>query len=234
MNWLSILPAPRYLGDCRKKIYQNAPDVHSPSRRVSRRRASSVTADATPKADEKTSRLVYLLTEIALPLLGLLLLFPVPPATAASPRLCEVHSVSDGDTLKVECGRRKLQIRMQCIDAPELSQEPWGREARDQLRRLMPKRVRIEGSQRDNYGRLVAEVKDPANKRNLNLEMVRRGKAAVYVNYCDQVEYFKAQERARQVGIGIWERPGMQQKPWQWRREHRQEESWSLSSFFRW
>ncbi len=168
------------------------------------------------------------------PLLGLLFLLPTPPATAASPRLCEVRSLSDGDTLRVECGRRKLQIRMQCIDAPELSQEPWGREAKDQLRRLMPQRVQIEGKQRDNYGRLVAEVKDPGKNRNLNLEMVRRGQAAVYANYCDQVEYFKAQERARQAGIGIWARPGMQQRPWQWRREHRQEESWSLSSFFRW
>ena len=46
------------LGDSRKNSYQNAQDFRSPSRRATRRIASYVTGGATPKAGEKTSRLV--------------------------------------------------------------------------------------------------------------------------------------------------------------------------------
>jgi hypothetical protein len=54
------------LGDCRKMIYQDAQDFRSYSRRASRRIAGYVTAGTTQKTDEKTSRLVCHLTEIAL------------------------------------------------------------------------------------------------------------------------------------------------------------------------
>jgi len=47
-------------------MYRNAQDFRTPSRRAIRRIASYVTDGATPKAGEKTSRPVPVLTEIAL------------------------------------------------------------------------------------------------------------------------------------------------------------------------
>jgi len=46
-------------------MYRNAQDFHTPSRRAIRRIASDVTDGATQKAGEKTSRPVFVLTEIA-------------------------------------------------------------------------------------------------------------------------------------------------------------------------
>ena len=33
---------------------------------------------------------------------------------------CRVASIHDGDTIRAECGSEQLQVRLHCIDAPEL------------------------------------------------------------------------------------------------------------------
>jgi hypothetical protein len=66
LTGLILASASLSLGDCRKRSYRIAPDCCLASRRGSRRIASYVTADATPKPDEKTSKMVFSLTEIAL------------------------------------------------------------------------------------------------------------------------------------------------------------------------
>ena len=38
--------------------------------------------------------------------------------------------VGDGDTIRVSEGSRRLTIRLACIDAPEISQRPWGADQR--------------------------------------------------------------------------------------------------------
>lgn len=134
---------------------------------------------------------------------------------------CAVLKVHDGDTLHVLCRQhadqpRKLKIRLHCIDAPELAQAPWGREARDQLRRLIQKGpVTVRVIEKDNYRRFVAEVwKDRANA---NLEMVKTGKAAVYWRHCNSPTYGLAEWKARSVGAGIWRQRGLHQTPWEYR-----------------
>lgn|GEM_PF-1840841 len=66
-----------------------------------------------------------------------------------------------------------------CIDAPELAQARWGRQARDHLRALIGKEpVAVRITEKDKYKRSVTDVwKDAANA---NLEMVKSGKAAIY------------------------------------------------------
>ena len=134
---------------------------------------------------------------------------------------CAVVKVHDGDTLHVLCRRhadqpRKLKIRLHCIDAPELAQTPWGREARDHLRTFIGKGpITIQIVDKDKYRRSVAEI--TKNAENANLEMVKTGKAAVYWRHCKSLTYGLAQWQARSAHAGIWRQTGLHQTPWEYR-----------------
>ena len=45
----------------------------------------------------------------------------------------KVLSITDGDTFKVRLRGEKKTIRIACIDAPEMSEDPWGLKAKDAL-----------------------------------------------------------------------------------------------------
>jgi len=134
---------------------------------------------------------------------------------------CAVLKVHDGDTMHVLCGPQsdrpsKLKIRLHCIDAPELAQAPWGREARDHLRRLVRKGpVTVRIIEKDKYRRSVAEVWTDA--ANANLEIVKAGKAAVYWRHCNSVTYGFTEWKARLANAGIWRQAGLHQAPWEYR-----------------
>lgn len=140
-----------------------------------------------------------------------------PPGFAPS---CDVISVHDGDTMKLDCGWDEakpqiINVRLQCIDAPELNQEPWGKLARDHLRKIAGRAVAINPIEHDRRGRLVARVH--SNGIDLGLQMVADGFAPVYPKYCKDQHYYHVQGRARPSGIGIWSMPGAHQTPWEWR-----------------
>ena len=140
---------------------------------------------------------------------------------ARSAEECTVSSVYDGDTLRARCGTERVNVRFYCIDAPEMKQRPWGPESRDVLRRMVRDaggRVTLSIRNTDRYGRSVAEV--IADGKNLNVEMVRQGRAAVYRRYCPIREraYYRAQDEAKRARRGIWSKPGMHQRPWEYRR----------------
>ncbi len=131
---------------------------------------------------------------------------------------CTVQSIHDGDTLRLTCAGEHLQVRLYCIDAPELDQKPWGQESRDHLRAITPKRVLLITRDKDRYGRTVGEIlTDDPDRENLNLAQVRSGNAAVYRSFCEGDAYYQAEREARRLKAGIWERAGEQQTPW----EHR-------------
>lgn len=130
---------------------------------------------------------------------------------------CHVASIHDGDTIRGDCGPEQVQVRLHCIDAPELEQRPWGQASRDHLRSLIPSGTSIElrVQDKDRYGRTVAEVL--AGGRDINLAMVRDGQASVYTPYCHDSLYFTAEASAREKRLGIWDKPGIQQTPWNYR-----------------
>lgn len=125
--------------------------------------------------------------------------------------ICRVVSIYDGDTMTVICNRERYRVRLHCIDAPEMSQDPWGRISRDYLRSITPPVVALIPKDTghghlDRYGRIVADLITPDDRRrNLGMEMVRTGHAAVYGKYCDEAPYFWLEEVARGAGPG---RPG--------------------------
>lgn len=142
----------------------------------------------------------------------------VGPGPTSEMLSCEVASIYDGDTMRVRCGGQLMKVRLYCIDAPEMGQKPWGRESRDYLRSITPKRVLVRPVTKDRYGRTVGEVFTASGSaQSLNLKMVGSGRAAVYEKYCSELSYRSVALRAEQAMLGIWREPGQQQKPWEWR-----------------
>lgn len=132
---------------------------------------------------------------------------------------CTVNSIYDGDTMRLTCEGKRIKVRLYCIDAPELSQRPWGKESRDYLRAITPDQVTVIARAKDRYGRTVGEViTADEDQENLNLAMVRSGQAAVYPKYCNDRPYFQAEAEAKKLQSGIWEKPGTHQRSWEWRR----------------
>lgn len=129
---------------------------------------------------------------------------------------CRVLNIYDGDTVTVACSGQRERVRLYCIDAPEMDQEPWGRQSRDYLRRITPVQVSIVTHDRDRYGRVIGELFD--GERSLNLALVEAGEAAVYPRYCRDPRYPPVERAARQAGLGIWAESGLHQRPWGWRK----------------
>jgi micrococcal nuclease len=127
--------------------------------------------------------------------------------TANGTATCVVQRVTDGDTLVCE---RNQRVRLLQIDTPELSQTPFGGQARAALLELAPVgsrlRVELDVRHRDQYGRTLAFLWT-ADGRMINEEMLRRGMAVVLV-YPPNVKYVDelraASKAARDERVGLW------------------------------
>lgn len=135
---------------------------------------------------------------------------------------CLVVHCHDGDTCTLRCGMesdvmRRVKVRLHCIDAPEIDQEPWGKRSAQALRNYAPAGTQVElvALKEDRYGRTVGVLR--LKIVSLNLELVRQGFAAVYEKYCTDPAYYDAQGQAQAARRGIWSVPGAQQRPWEWR-----------------
>jgi len=131
---------------------------------------------------------------------------------------CRVQSIHDGDTMRLDCSGQSIKVRLYCIDAAELEQQPWGRSAHKFLRKIAPRRVQLESIDKDDYGRVVGEVRPSESEPSLNWRLVREGYAVVYTQYCNDPSYYRAEREARTAGLGVWREDGLQQTPWIWRR----------------
>jgi endonuclease YncB( thermonuclease family) len=126
--------------------------------------------------------------------------------TGGDGQACRVINIYDGDTVTVNCSSQRERVRLYCIDAPEMDQEPWGSQSRDYLRRITPAQASIVTHDRDRYGRVIGELFD--GERSLNLALVEAEEAVVYPQYCSERRYSVAERQARQAGQGVWAVPG--------------------------
>ena len=145
---------------------------------------------------------------------------PAPPLPAFQ---ATVLSIGDGDTLRVNRDGQPITIRLACIDAPELTQRPWGRQSRDYLQERLPlgQVVEVLPHTIDRYGRTVAEV---IHDININLAMVEDGQAFAYRRYlhgCAAKQYLDAEYRASRHRFGIWQVEGGITRPWEDRKSTR-------------
>jgi endonuclease YncB( thermonuclease family) len=125
----------------------------------------------------------------------------------------EVLRVKDGDSLVLYRPdvKRTSEIRLAGIDAPELAQ-PWGLQARSALRRKVERRaVRVEITDRDRYGRLVARVW--VGPTYVNAYMTQFGHAWAFDRYMKDSRIRAGQELARREKRGLWALPPQDRLP---------------------
>jgi endonuclease YncB( thermonuclease family) len=151
----------------------------------------------------------------------LLVLLTLAPSVAARPFEARVIRVKDGDSLVIERveAKRRSEVRLAAIDAPEWSQ-PHGQQAATALRRMVEGRtVTMEVVDRDRYNRLVARVW--LGRSSVNATMVRQGHAWAFDRYITDPEIAAAQSEARRARRGLWALPPSDRlPPATWRAEH--------------
>lgn len=134
----------------------------------------------------------------------------------------EVVGLSDGDTVTVlDSSNTQHRIRLSGIDAPEKNQ-PFGTRSRQSLSDLVfLKRVTVEYTKTDRYGRIVGKVL--VGNVDTSLEQVKRGLAWHYKAYeqeqsaVDRIAYSQAEDAARGARRGLWQEPEPL-APWDFRR----------------
>ena len=162
-----------------------------------------------------------------MPILIRLIAFAFLLATIAPPAYAQnvqgtVISTGDGDTFRAKIGDKIQTIRMTCIDAPETGQRPWGQQAANRLKQLLPtgQAINLRIIEKDRYSRTVAEVYK--NNQSVNLQMVKEGHAVVYRQYLQgcantQNQFLQAEATAKKQRLAFWNQanPVM---PWDFRR----------------
>ncbi len=134
----------------------------------------------------------------------------------------------DGDSLVVEervwfAFLRKpkpFPVRLYAIDAPELSQ-PYGKEARDAMRKMARGSFRLDTVDIDRYGRVVGVVHRGNRKKSLNHKIVESGLAYSYQRYGRLDGIDESEARAKRRRRGIWKSGEAQIRPWDYRRGSR-------------
>lgn len=130
----------------------------------------------------------------------------------------QVVAVHDGDTLSVQSGDSLYKVRLSDVDAPEMGQV-FGKQARQFTEdRVLGRRVRVNVSLIDRYGRRIGEV-IVADGGVLNEELVYAGLAWYYrVSPVRNKRLQRLEHDAFSKKLGLW----VEKKPlppWEFRRE---------------
>jgi micrococcal nuclease len=131
-----------------------------------------------------------------------------------------VVGVHDGDTLTgLDETNTQHKIRLDAIDAPELSQ-PFGQASKKALsEKVFGKDVVVIVKTKDKYGRTVGHVL--IDGWDVNLEMLEEGMAWHYEKYDHNKRLREAEQSARAARMGLWS-DGDAEPPWDHRKERRQ------------
>lgn len=139
-------------------------------------------------------------------------------------------TVIDGDTVIVEeSDGSRFRIRLAFIDAPEMKQ-PGGVKAKEYLTSLLKgKDVIVKFSSIDKYGRIIGVVyregdlsvfKTTTVNMSVNYNVVYAGHAWYYKDYAKDINFERAEERAKEAKVGLWQNTNPQ-APWAYREEQR-------------
>lgn len=141
---------------------------------------------------------------------------PPPPPPPVASEDCDLSFVTDGDSIRCADGR---EIRLLSIDAPEMSQEPWGDRAREELLRVAPVgtslRVEYDVERVDGFGRDLAYLYLSGGDM-LNEHMVASGYALAFIfppnrRYEDRI--LAAEAAASEARRGLWAEWGFTCRP---------------------
>lgn len=151
------------------------------------------------------------------------LLFTWTNAAVAAQLDGVIVGITDGDTVTLlDKKRTQYKVRLTGIDAPE-SGQPYSQRSRQNLSVLVfNKKVTVEWSKRDRYGRILGKVL--FSEVDINLKQVEAGLAWHFKKYAkeqpgdDQMRYAEAENRARTLREGLW-RDDKPIPPWEWRKD---------------
>lgn len=129
---------------------------------------------------------------------------------------CSLDYVIDGDSIKANCQQQLVEIRLQHIDAPELAQEPWGKQSRLALQELLPQQFFVDFQGKDVYFRYLGVIY--VDDISINQTLVGQGYARIYVHYQPPKGYKAAMKSAQKQRLGIWSAEGLHQDPQRFRR----------------
>ena len=135
---------------------------------------------------------------------------PAPPPASAKRASAVVGRVIDGDTIELKNGKH---VRLVQIDSPELGDdECFAQKSTTILSAILPAgtRVKLEADpaldNEDGSGRLLRYVHK--GKKNVNIVLVRRGAATVWLYEGDRGAYakrlLKRSEEAMNASRGLW------------------------------
>lgn len=146
--------------------------------------------------------------------------------SAGAASAATVVAVDDGNTLRVREGESVITLRLACLEAPPLGQDPHGAKARAALLRLAPvgSVVSVAPLARVGPGAAMAEI--TRGGANINVEMVRSGQAFAALSQgsaCDPLRYAEAENTAQFRRLGVWQVAGGLQRPESWRRANQEE-----------
>ena len=127
----------------------------------------------------------------------------------------QVIRIHDGDTFTAVVSGIPIKIRLNGIDAPELSQ-PYGLEAMYKLGDLIQERiVRIVALGKDKHRRTVADVYLHDGRR-VNYEVVKAGMAWWYRKHSRDKRLGALEAEARRSHRGLWAQNHVT-PPWRYR-----------------
>lgn len=130
-----------------------------------------------------------------------------------------VSHVFDGDTIKVNNGKKHITIRLYGIDTPELDQ-PFASDAKKAVQSmLLNQTISYLPLYYDDYNRLIAHVY--LGDKNINQTLVENGLAWVHIYYCYQAicnEWKRLQHQAKIKESGLWLESDPV-APWVWKRK---------------
>ncbi len=115
----------------------------------------------------------------------------------------KVIAISDGDTITVLApDKTQIKVRLAEIDAPEKKQA-FGTKSKEALaEKIFGKEIRLEGTKKDRYGRLIGKVY--IDNRYINQEMIEEGWVWHYTEYSKSSELESAQQYAKKHKVGLW------------------------------
>jgi micrococcal nuclease len=129
----------------------------------------------------------------------LLILILVSCITVHAQLIVQVH---DGDTYKVLLKGKVQTVRLQNVDAPEISQY-FGKASRDSVAALIGLHtVQLEVQGSDIYGRLLVHIH--VNGKRLDSLLIAKGWAWHYVAYSHNNDLSGYETEAKLKGLGIW------------------------------
>ena len=139
------------------------------------------------------------------------------PNAALRPNQLTVQHVKDGDSLILRTQSHfEIEVRLRGIDTPERHQ-PFGKAAKAELERLcLGKNIHIEGTQKDKYGRLLAQVY--CADVHVNSSLIATGHGWVFTKYAHAPELLALQAKAKHSKKGLWAQDNPE-APWDYRQK---------------